>query len=193
VQQLEDIIIKYVLGCLWFVLPAYFANSTPTVFGGGPPIDGGRLYKDGKPLLGPGKTWRGLYAGIFFGTLIGVIQGLTFEDDLLKATIRALLISFGALLGDMIGSFIKRRKGLKRGQSFLFMDQLGFIIVGTLLVILFFPLTIEGVIIEIFNQTITYDIIIVLSYLLLLLPLTFVVHILANLFWYLLGKQDVPL
>lgn len=184
----------YVLGALWYVLPAYFANATPNVFGGGPPIDGGRLWRDGRPILGPGKTWRGLYVGVFFGTLITLIQALTIETgDPVKTVIRGFVISFGTLLGDSIGSFIKRRAGLKRGQSFLFMDQLGFIIVGTILVVILFPLTIENISFVLFGYLISYDVVTVLSYLILLLPLTFIVHITANLIWYLLGQQDVPI
>lgn len=185
-------LIAYVLGALWYVIPAYFANATPNAFGGGPPIDGGRLWRDGKRILGDGKTWRGLFVGVFFGTLIGVIQAVTVETgDPGKAVFRAFVISFGTLLGDAMGSFIKRRSGLKRGESYMFMDQLGFIIVGTVLVLLLFPWTIEGVTFVLFNVTVTYDIVMVLLYLVLLLPMTFLVHIAANYIWYLLGRQEV--
>lgn len=181
------------IGAIWFVLPAYVANSTPTLFGGGPPIDGGRLWKDGKPLLGPGKTWRGFFVGVTLGTLTGFLLGYIIELEVVKATIRAFMLSFGALLGDSMGSFIKRRKGLKRGETFLFMDQLGFILVGTILVLLFFPLTIENVKFILFGYEITYNIVNVIIYFLILLPLTFIVHIIANLIWYSLGKQENPL
>ena len=181
------------VGAIWFILPAYVANSTPTLFGGGPPIDGGRLWRDGKPILGPGKTWRGLFVGVTLGTLMGILQAGIIFDDIVMASIRAFFLSFGALLGDSIGSFIKRRKGLKRGETFLFMDQLGFILVGTILVLLFSPWTIEGVSFQLFDYNITYDIVTVIIYFLILLPLTFVVHIIANLIWYSLGKQENPL
>ena len=185
-------LLAYVLGALWYVLPAYFANATPNAFGGGPPIDGGRLWSDGRPILGPGKTWRGLFVGVFFGTLIGIIQAFSFETgDPFKTIFRAFMISFGTLLGDSMGSFIKRRSGLKRGESFMFMDQLGFLIVGTILVLLFFPFTIENVSFSLFNIPITYDPVTILLYLVLLLPLTFIVHITANLIWFLLGQQEV--
>jgi CDP-2,3-bis-(O-geranylgeranyl)-sn-glycerol synthase len=183
---------SFILGAIWFVFPAYIANSSPTVLGGGPPIDGGLLWKDGKRLLGNGKTWRGLILGILCGTAIGIIQ-IVFEKSGGKEIVRAFLLSTGALLGDLIGSFIKRRKGLKRGESFLFMDQLGFIIVGTLMVILFFPITIQGVSFDLLGEEISYDINQIMLYLVIILPVTFIIHIAANLIWYLLGKQDVPL
>jgi CDP-diglyceride synthetase len=39
----------------WFILPAYAANASPVVFGGGKPIDGGRKFFDGRPIFG---TWE---------------------------------------------------------------------------------------------------------------------------------------
>lgn len=192
-QDLFFLQLTFYLGALWYVLPAYIANASPTILGGGPPIDGGRMWRDGKRLLGDGKTWRGLILGTLSGTLFGVLQ--MFVEGGPEAVLRALLISFGALLGDLIGSFIKRRRGLQRGQSFLFMDQLGFLIVGTILVLLAFPLTVEGISFEfpLLGDTITYSVVQVLLYLVILLPLTMVVHMVANLIWYALGKQDVPL
>jgi len=37
---------------IWFFLPAYFANATPVVLGGGTPIDLGRNFLDGRRILG---------------------------------------------------------------------------------------------------------------------------------------------
>lgn len=187
------LLINLFVGAVYFILPSYIANSTPTLFGGGPPIDGGRLWKDGRPILGPGKTWRGLIVGIVCGTTFGLLLGYFVEQETFKSLIRAFLLSFGALLGDAIGSFIKRRSGLKRGESYLFMDQLGFIFVGVLLVLLFSPLTITGVSFVFIGQQIEFSVTTIVLYLILLVPFTFIVHILANLFWYTLGKQEHPL
>lgn len=184
------LLITYILGAIWFILPGYVANSTPTIFGGGPAIDGGRKWRDGKRILGPGKTWRGLIVGVTLGTLFGLLQGIFIEQEMFKVVIRAFMLSFGALLGDAMGSFIKRRKRLERGESFLFMDQLGFIIVGIILVILFFPLTIEGISFTLLDQIISYNIETIVIYFIVLLPLTFIVHVFANLFWYTLGRQE---
>ena len=186
----------FLLGAIWFVIPAYVANSTPTILGGGRTIDGGRLWRDNKRLLGDGKTWRGLVLGTLTGTIIGFLQFFLEENNTSGIDIsifRAFLLSFGALLGDIIGSFIKRRKNLKRGESFLFMDQLGFIIMGTILVLIFSPLTINNVSFSVFGVLIEYNGSLIILYLILILPITFLVHIAANLLWYLLGKQEVPL
>jgi len=70
-----------VLHGLLFFLPAYVANMSP-VFAArlvprwNAPIDGGRVAKDGKRLLGPGKTWRGLAGGAVAGALTAGVVSL---------------------------------------------------------------------------------------------------------------------
>jgi len=116
---------------LWYILPAYFANGSPVLFGGGRPIDGGKIWRDGKRLLGDGKTWRGFFGGVSTGTLIGLLQYFltpSFYGSLGSAFLLAFLLSFGALFGDLLGSFIKRRLDLPRGYPAVGLDQLGFLI-----------------------------------------------------------------
>ncbi|HET6399618.1 MAG TPA: CDP-archaeol synthase, partial [Candidatus Thermoplasmatota archaeon] len=66
-----------ILHALWLFLPAYVANMSP-VFSAkllprwNAPMDGGRTSKDGKRVLGPGKTWRGLVGGIVAGAATAV-------------------------------------------------------------------------------------------------------------------------
>ncbi|MEM2250762.1 MAG: CDP-2,3-bis-(O-geranylgeranyl)-sn-glycerol synthase [Candidatus Hadarchaeales archaeon] len=111
---------------LWFILPAYFANASPVIFGGGRPIDGGRKFRDGRPIFGPGKTVRGFLGGLSVGTIIGGFQTLTTND--LELLPLAFLLSLGALCGDLFGSFVKRRLGFERGRPFPLLDQLGFLL-----------------------------------------------------------------
>ena len=123
------------------MLPAYLPNSFAAVFGGGRPIDGGRTLKDGRRILGDGKTYRGLFAGIFFGVLAGSLQtwlnsgGFTvfgiempsFGQDYLSVFKVIFALACGSLFGDMFKSFFKRRMGLKRGASLPLIDQLDFV------------------------------------------------------------------
>ncbi|MFW9845843.1 MAG: CDP-archaeol synthase, partial [Candidatus Thorarchaeota archaeon] len=44
----------------------------------------------------------------------------------------ALLLSVGALIGDLVGSFLKRRVNVESGGPSPFLDQLGFIIMALL-------------------------------------------------------------
>ncbi|MBD3657957.1 MULTISPECIES: CDP-archaeol synthase [Marinobacter] len=80
------------------------------------PVDGGRRWRDGRPLLGYSKTWRGLVSGALacgaFSVWAG--PGLWFG------------LAFGllALAGDLLSSFIKRRLGLVSSARALGLDQL---------------------------------------------------------------------
>src|SRR2546425_5134792 len=58
---------------LWFFLPAFVANPMAVVFGGGTPIDFGRILGDRERLFGDGKTWRGLGGGTVWGGVLGLL------------------------------------------------------------------------------------------------------------------------
>ncbi len=134
------------LDALWFILPAYFANSFPVNVSKireferyGTPIDGGRKFA-GVRIFGDGKTWRGFYAGIIAGTVAGILQNVFQQDaeilftSMLKVPVflpqmnfeLAFMLSLGAILGDLAGSFIKRRAGFKQGSPAPLLDQLDF-------------------------------------------------------------------
>ncbi len=125
-------VIEIIGAALWFILPAYFANATPVVLGGGPPLDGGKKFIDGRRVFGDGKTVRGFVVGIAAGTAIGVLQGIA-KGPLSHYLLLGFLLALGALLGDLMGSFIKRRLGIERGGALPGLDQLGFVIIALLL------------------------------------------------------------
>ncbi|MBT8171243.1 CDP-2,3-bis-(O-geranylgeranyl)-sn-glycerol synthase, partial [Candidatus Bathyarchaeota archaeon] len=120
---------------MWFIFPAYCANAAPVIFGGGKPMDSGKTFLDGKPFLGSHKTWRGFIAGLSVGTIVGIVQTLIFENFLIEyssqfqySILLGFLISLGALSGDLIESFIKRRINQPPGSSLPIADQIDFII-----------------------------------------------------------------
>ena len=125
-------IIEIIGSALWFILPAYFANATPVVLGGGPPLDGGRRLGDGRRIFGDGKTVRGFVAGLVAGIIIGALQGVV-KGSFSHYLSLGFLLALGALLGDLMGSFIKRRLGIERGGALPGLDQLGFVIIALLL------------------------------------------------------------
>lgn len=125
-------VIEIIGSALWFILPAYFANATPVVLGGGPPLDGGKKFIDGRRIFGDGKTVRGFVAGIGAGTAIGVLQGIA-KGPLSHYLSLGFLLALGALLGDLMGSFVKRRLGIERGGALPGLDQLGFVVIALLL------------------------------------------------------------
>ena len=133
---------EIIIQALWLVLPAYIANASALLVGGGTPIDFGKNWKDGKRILGDGKTWRGLFAGAFVGMTGGFglsvvakfAANIDFPIQINDFTGFPLMIPiigsicFGALLGDIIKSFFKRRIGRKRGEDWIPFDQLDFIL-----------------------------------------------------------------
>jgi CDP-2,3-bis-(O-geranylgeranyl)-sn-glycerol synthase len=174
---------------IWLGLSAWIANATPVVGGGGKPIDGGRVFRDGYRILGDGKTIRGFIVGVLFGTLTGVGQffvapylrpilaqyvTITPEMDyVLSINIPvAFLLSLGALTGDVVGSFIKRRVNVKSGNPSPFLDQVGFIIMALIFASpLFVP---EPV------------------FVMVLILTTLGIHWLSNAFSYLVGLKKHP-
>lgn len=120
-----------IAAALWLILPAYFANSGATLARGKMRMDFSRNFFDGRPVFGAGKTFEGFFLGIFLGTVAGFLQGAAqnfYAVPLQMNAISGALISSGALFGDLVGSFAKRRLGLKRGAPFLLLDQLDFVV-----------------------------------------------------------------
>jgi CDP-2,3-bis-(O-geranylgeranyl)-sn-glycerol synthase len=99
-------------------------------------IDSG-LKLNKKTLLGAHKTYRGFIFGIIVGIIIVYIQYLLRQPmkpynivDYGSTNILLLgfLLSFGALFGDLIKSFFKRRMEIKAGRSWIPFDQIDWII-----------------------------------------------------------------
>jgi len=124
---------------LWLILPAYAANGFAPLSRGRRPIDGNRNFSDGRPILGPGKTWEGLVLGVFIAVVIAVIQQFAYPYlpwnespvPLMIVPMNAfmgLILGLGAMMGDMGGSFIKRRMNVPRGAPVPILDQDDFIV-----------------------------------------------------------------
>ena len=148
VRSATPVALEAIPQALWFFLPAFIANPMAVVFGGGSPIDGGRSLSDGERMFGDGKTWRGLIGGTFSGAILGLLLSLPF--DLLGSSsswsygspavafVSSAALALGALLGDLVGAFVKRRMHLPRGAKASGLDQYDFV-VGALLVSLLIP------------------------------------------------------
>lgn len=118
------------LRTLILYLPAYAANGTPVVVKGRRPIDGGRVFRDGRRILGDGKTWEGFLAGLAAGGVTGVLLAIILSDW--SMVWLSLVAALSALLGDMAASFFKRRLGLPRGAPLPVLDQLDFFLAATI-------------------------------------------------------------
>ena len=122
---------------LLFIGPSYVANAAPLLFGGGSPLDGGRNFVDRRPVFGSHKTVRGFFAGIIAGTIMGLGESPVDERLLLGG----FMIALGAVLGDLLGAFVKRRLKIKPGSPFPVVDQLDFVLGGLTLGSLLFPMS----------------------------------------------------
>lgn len=83
---------------------------------GARPLDGGRILADGYRCLGDSKTWRGVVLAPLVAELVAL--GL-----MLPAGVGAL-VGIGAMLGDLLSSFTKRRLGLVSSSMALGLDQI---------------------------------------------------------------------
>lgn len=168
------LILIWLLESIWFMMPAFICNGICTLVGGGRPIDGGRTFFDGKRILGDGKTVRGFVAGLTAGIIVGFAQ-TAFEPNLFIGLVIGGIEAIGGLMGDILGSFFKRRLGIK---DLLVLDQLGFLIMAIVITIPIFglPASVE-----------------LIPFLVLIIPFTFLAHVFFNLFSYSRGLQERPL
>ncbi len=113
-----------------YIFPAYATNGAPVIFvrlvKNPHPLDGGTLFLDGKRILGDGKTLEGLISGLIAGIIAGFVLTLL-QAFLYRCFLEFVLLCIGAIVGDIFGSFIKRRIGIKRGGAAPILDQLGFL------------------------------------------------------------------
>lgn len=100
------------ISCVNLVPPlmAFFLGTTCET-----PIDRGKIFLDGKPILGPHKTFRGFIGAIVVGTLVAPILGFSLADG--------CILAFLSMLGDLASSFVKRRFGFLSGTVVVGWDQ----------------------------------------------------------------------
>jgi len=142
------------------MMPAYFANMAPVIVKKwfnflAVPIDRNRRLF-GKGIFGRNKTWRGFIFGIIFSVVIAYLQRvlLNFKFflklsffDYSNWFVFGFLMGFGAVIGDLIESFFKRRIRIKPGEPFRPFDQLDFVFGALLFVSFVFRLTFEMVLV----------------------------------------------
>jgi len=127
--------ISRLLELLYLMLPAYLANMAPPFVrfwpGWNRPINGN--------LLGDHKTILGFALGVFVGISAAYVQSLINWSPSALTSSNWLAIGFaegfGAMAGDSVKSFFKRRLGVSPGESWIPADQLDFV-VGALILML---------------------------------------------------------
>jgi CDP-2,3-bis-(O-geranylgeranyl)-sn-glycerol synthase len=141
-------VLLWLVQALWLMLPAYVANASAVKLGGGTPMDFGKVLKDGRRVFGPGKTWRGFALGGLAGLIVGGLlhalataagAGVTDFGAGSAWLLTCAGLAWGALLGDAVKSFVKRRLGKERGAPWLGPDQLDFVLGAWLCALLLNP------------------------------------------------------
>jgi CDP-2,3-bis-(O-geranylgeranyl)-sn-glycerol synthase len=120
-------ILLLVAQALIFIFPAYCANGTPVLAGGGIRMDFGKNFIDGRRIFGNNKTFRGFFFGWAVGFFVGIMEGFVFGFDKVPVLL-SLLIPLGALLGDLTGAFVKRRIDIAPGGLLPVVDQIDFVV-----------------------------------------------------------------
>lgn len=127
-----------ILESLYLFLPAYIANMSPVLFGKIPVLD--------KPVnvkfFGKNKTWRGILAAVIMGTLVFYLQKMAYGSGFTQlalidysdfSLLLGFLLGLGAILGDLLKSYYKRKSGIEPGKPWPFWDQEDFVFGALLL------------------------------------------------------------
>ena len=140
-------ILLLILQSAYFLLPAYVANMAPVVAKKlkllpqlDVPVDEGKKFIDSQEIFGRNKTYRGFLVGAIGGVIAAYIQmalyNIAFFRDLsilnysshLTIISVGILMGVGAITGDLIKSFFKRRFKIAPGKSFIPFDQIDFVV-----------------------------------------------------------------
>lgn len=114
------------------------------------PVDFGFRFQ-GERVLGDNKTWRGFVFGILAAIVTTVLIFWVLQNFPTSSIISlnflnsnpiflGFLLGAGALVGDSVKSFFKRRQKIQSGKSWFPFDQLDYIVGAILFTILYVPL-----------------------------------------------------
>ena len=184
--------VKDLIFSVWFFLPAGLANASPIYAQRipglkklGHPLDFNKKFQ-GKLVFGKNKTWRGLILATVIGIIIVSFQHFIFihsswirtiskpiDYQTINFILLGTLLGAGAILGDTIESFAKRRLDIRPGFSWFPYDQIDYIIGGCFLSLFIVRLSIQEY--------------------LLILGVWFLIHLVSSYIGYLTGMKDRPI
>lgn len=180
--------LSFVLACIYFYLPAAFANIGASISRFMPlfnaiktPIDFGKSI-NGKRIVGDHKTIGGFSFGVLFGTLVGVIKYLFFDKYLGDYQILHLsfvgnlffyfFMSFFVLMGDSVKSVAKRLLNIAPHSAWVPFDEIDHSTLSMTMAVIFYGVPIKVMLTIIF--------------------VFFFLHVISNLIGYALKIKSVP-
>lgn len=171
--MLFDSVYSIIIYPILFILPAYVANGAPVLsrgrWRGKWLLDRGKMIK-GRRILGNNKTLPGTLISLAAGIIVSLIE-YPFLPYMLPV---GILLTVGANVGDLAGSFVKRMARIAPGKNVPVLDQYDFLAGAFLFALPFlssFP-SLYGIV--------------------FIVVLTGVMHVLTNLGAYRLRLKDVP-
>lgn len=121
-----------VLDSLYFFLPAYIANMSPVLFRKLPIAN--KIIN--AKVFGKNKTWRGVLIASIMGTLVFYLQKIAYISGFTKFALidysdfsltLGFLLGLGAITGDLVKSYYKRKAKIEPGKPWPFWDQEDFV------------------------------------------------------------------
>lgn len=140
--------ITAIIRAFWLFLPAGIANMAPVFFKKVPFLD----KPISKKLFGEHKTYRGFFFGILLSIITIYLQKLLYpwmadysiiDYSSVNVLLPGFLLGFGALAGDLVKSYFKRKAGIEPGKAWIPFDQLDWIAGALICVAFYIKLSIE--------------------------------------------------
>lgn len=134
--------LHFLAQCIWYMLPMGFANMAPVFMRNtlgflAIPVDS---LLGNRGIFGSHKTVRGLVVAVPFGLVAFIVQqglsihpwfgALGFFDYHAMSLWFGIFAGFGAIIGDLLRSAVKRRMHIRPGGKFVPFDQLDYLIGG---------------------------------------------------------------
>ena len=119
------------------------------------PVDFNRKFFDNQAIFGSHKTWRGVIISIVLGVITALIQKWFYQANIFRELsgvfdyeniniwLFGFLISAGAVFGDLLFAFVKRRLRLTPGAMCIPFDQINYVIGSYLFLTPFFKIDIK--------------------------------------------------
>lgn len=164
---------------LWLLVPGAIANTTAALSSRmfpkwNSPVDLGARFM-GARVFGDNKTWRGFIAGTLAGGAIFLLQRSLSSSQFFHALelfdykkapwFLGFVAGLGALFGDLVKSFVKRRLTIAPGRSFLVLDQIDWVLGALFAVNLFVRIPLSVILISLPVGALAHGIVKYLGYL----------------------------
>ena len=131
------------LETIYFFLPAGIANMIPVLVRKVPFLESPVW----RGIFGKNKTWRGIFFAVICGMVVAGLQTIIgwdlsfFNYGEYNFLLFGFLSGFGAIIGDLVESGIKRGFNINPGKSWIPFDQIDYIFGGLIFISFYISLS----------------------------------------------------